>query len=89
MGAADLGGEGHRPHTPNAASPDLIAIEDTATTGARGCATDARTAVATVRFGRIDITPGSACLPPDSTLQMSAGCRGCRISRSPGVPTRA
>ncbi len=64
------------PHTPNAASPDLIAIEDTATTGARGYATDARTAVATVRFGRIDITPGSACLPPDSTLQMSAAVQG-------------
>ena len=66
--AAPGGGEGF---------PDLVTARHTATTGARG--TDGapeRTAFATVRLGRIVISPREGCLEPGETLQFAAETEG-------------
>lgn len=64
------------PANPDPSKPDLLTVRDTATTGARKNATEPRVAIATIHFGRITISPGTACLNPGDTLQFSADVKG-------------
>jgi hypothetical protein len=64
------------PTNPDPSHPDLLTVRDTAKTGARANATEPRVAIATIRFGQITISPGTACLDPGDTLQFSADVEG-------------
>lgn len=63
------------PTNPDFDAPDLIVVEHTARTGARENG-PARTAMATVRFGSITISPRPACLEPGAEQQFEAEVEG-------------
>ncbi|MFO7894150.1 MAG: hypothetical protein R6U63_10460 [Longimicrobiales bacterium] len=64
------------PSAPDPSMPDLLTVEDTATTGARETATDRRLAIATIRFGELDIAPRDPCVDRGRTQTFTADTTG-------------
>lgn len=63
------------PLNPDYGQPDLIVVRHTAEAGARANGPE-RTAIATVRFGSITITPRTACMEPGEEEQFEATVEG-------------
>lgn len=64
------------PDTPDPSKPDLLTVKHTASTGARGFAAADLTAVATIRFGGVEITTEPTCLEPGDSLWIEVKTTG-------------
>lgn len=64
------------PEEPDPDQADLLTLRHTAETGAREHSIEDRKATATIRFGRITISPRGGCVDPGNTLQFSAEVEG-------------
>lgn len=60
------------PAEPDFATPDLLTVRHTATTGARANSTEERLDYTTISFGDISISPRTHCLAPGDTLAFTA-----------------